>query len=63
MSYIVVTRNPLNKKMIALVAGEEGEYLAEFVTEDEAMRAAKANLACRAWGAEIVPLGGLDIVE
>jgi hypothetical protein len=52
MSYIVVTRNPSNKKLIAMTNEDDG--LAEFKAHGEAYRAALAAAAFEAWGFEVI---------
>ena len=67
VSYIIVTRNPTSKKLMIIeeadpAAQYNGAVIAEFATEDEAYEHAETLPVCRAWGAEIVPLGGLGEV-
>lgn len=59
ISYIIICRNPASQKLSVIVDDENGD-IAEFATEDEAYECAKTLAMCRAWGAEIVPLAGLD---
>lgn len=58
-TYIIVTRNPRTGKLLAVTDGDDDGVLAEFPTEDAAYASAKNTTACRAWGAEILPVGGL----
>jgi hypothetical protein len=52
MSFIVVTRNPRNKKLIAI--NDEADDVAEFEDSDQAVAAAVNTTACMAWGYEIL---------
>lgn len=54
MSYIIVTRNPSNKHLIAVVVGDESDKLAEYKTASEAMETADNMAICQAWGYEII---------
>ena len=56
ITYIVVTRNPHSKKLLAIM--DEDDSLCEFETEVAAFEAATKIDICRAWGAEILPLAG-----
>lgn len=63
-SYIIVTRNPGTKKLMVIeeADGEDKSCVSEFETEDEAYEHASTIPICRAWGAEILPVGGLAVV-
>jgi hypothetical protein len=57
MSYVILVRNPKNKKLFAVTDGEDTgsfEYCAEFGTEQEATDAAHDTTICKAWGYEVV---------
>lgn len=57
MGFVIVTRNPNGRKLIAVVENTENECestMAEFPTEDEAIRAARNVICCQAWGYQIV---------
>lgn len=54
VSFIVVMRNPTSGELLMLV--DENDRILEFEDEDEAFEAAEGNPACRAWGAEVLPL-------
>lgn len=54
MSYIILTRNPSNNKVIVLNDGDERETVSEFKTESEANRVAQLTPVCSAWGYQIV---------
>jgi hypothetical protein len=54
VSYIVIMRNPTSRELMTLK--DESDRIVEFDEEDDALEAAKENPACRAWGAEILPL-------
>ena len=68
VSYIIVTRNPTSQRLMVIQEGAQfpdgtdDTVIAEFATEDEAYDRAETLPICRAWGAEIVPLGGLGVV-
>jgi len=49
MSYILLTRNPRTKKLIA-VLDQDNETIAEFETESDANAVAMAVPICEAWG-------------
>jgi hypothetical protein len=53
MTFILVTRNPRTRQLIA-ITGEDQENLAEFPTESEARAVAMALPLCEAWGFEAV---------
>jgi hypothetical protein len=53
ISYIVITRNPTSNELFVL---RDEDRILEFETEDDAIAAALRNPACRAWGAEVLPL-------
>lgn len=55
MGFIIVTRNPRNKKLV-IVTGEDDETVAEFETEGEARAVAMAVPVCEAWGYEAVEI-------
>jgi hypothetical protein len=46
MSYIIVARNPRTGKLAVITDGED---VAEFGTEDEAIDAAGNTMICKAW--------------
>jgi hypothetical protein len=54
MNYIVVLRNPDNRKVLCL-NDEDGE-VAMFESYGEALRLARDHLLCGAWGYQIVEL-------
>lgn len=56
MGYIIVTRNPRNNQVVAIVDGKNDldENVAEFKTEAEADAAANNTTACKAWGYQII---------
>jgi hypothetical protein len=53
MGYVLMTRNPKNGRLVAIVDDDHGN-LAEFGTEAEAADAADHTTLCKAWGYEIV---------
>jgi hypothetical protein len=53
MGYVLITRNPSNKKLVAIV-DNDGDAIAEFSTEDAATEAAHNTTLCKAWGYEII---------
>lgn len=53
MSYIVVTRNPSNGRLIVMLEGED-DRVAEFANASAANYAARSAIAFEAWGYEIV---------
>lgn len=55
-SYIIATRNPTTKKLLIVV--DKADDVAEFESEDAAFETAQTIAVCRAWGAEILPVGG-----
>jgi hypothetical protein len=59
MSYVIVTRNPSNGKLIPITEGE-GDDVAEFETEGQALAAAANTTVCMAWGYQIVDVGAED---
>ena len=63
-TYIIVTRNPTSNKLMVIeeAAGEDNSCISEFETEDAAYDHASTIPVCRAWGAEILPVGGLAVV-
>lgn len=54
VSFIVIMRNPTSSELLTLM--DEDDRILEFEDEDDAYEAAKENPACRAWGAEVLPL-------
>jgi hypothetical protein len=57
LTYIIVTRKPGNtKRLIVIKADDDSDDppIAEFPSEEKAMRAAANVRACEAWGFEIV---------
>lgn len=52
MSYIIVMRNPRNKKLLAIV--DRDDNVDEFATAADAERIAEGAEICRAWGYEIL---------
>lgn len=60
MGYVIVSRNPNNKRLIAIVDGADPESLddriAEFETEQEAIDAADNTTICKAWGYQVVEI-------
>jgi len=60
VSYIIVTRNPRSKKLIVIVDDDGGPC--EYPTEQTALYDARRINMCKAWGAEIVPIGGVEPV-
>lgn len=60
MEYIIVARNPSNRKLIAILdfPGTHRECVAEYSSEDAAYEAAKEIPICRAWSYEIVEVDG-----
>ena len=59
ITYVVFLRNPESRKLAVLTNGSDQD-VAEFVTEEAAYSSAEQNALCRAWGAEIVPIAGLE---
>lgn len=57
VSYIIVCRNPGNKKLLIISNDNAADDPAEFETEEKAYERAQEIPVCRAWGAEIVPIG------
>lgn len=55
MGYIVVTRNPKNRKLI-VVRDTDTEDPEEFETEDAAATAADGMMVCRAWGYQVLEI-------
>lgn len=53
MSYIILTRNPRSKKLIPVV-NDDGQTVAEFKSEAEALDAASDTTVCRAWGYDVI---------
>jgi len=53
VSFILLTRNPRSKKLIAIV-DDDGETVAEFKSESEALDAAGNTMACKAWGYDVI---------
>ena len=58
MSFIVMTRNPRTEKLIVMFEDEDGT-VAEFDTEEEAMRAGNAMPVFEAWGIDIIEIDGV----
>lgn len=56
MTFIITTRNPKTKRLVAIVADEEDSAwtIAEFETEETAAEAASNTTLCKAWGYEVV---------
>lgn len=54
VTFIVVTRNPLNKKVVVITKGDDDDLVAEYATEDEAIEMADQQVLCRAWGYRIL---------
>lgn len=52
MGYVILTRNPRNKKVVA-ITDDDQHHLAEFETYDDAEKAARNTTVCRAWGYDI----------
>jgi hypothetical protein len=52
-SYIIVTRNPSNNKVLVML-DEDAEYAMEFATYPEAQSAAEVLSVLRAWGHQIL---------
>jgi uncharacterized protein YciI len=53
MNYILITRNPTGKGVIAIMTGDE---IAQFETEEEAEACADQQPLCQAWGYQVVEL-------
>ena len=53
MGYVLFTRNPATKKLIAIVENDDGD-ISEFKTEDEAEAAANDTTVCKAWGYQVI---------
>lgn len=51
-THIVVTRNPRTKRLIPLV--NDDDSVREFDSRDEANIAGNSNVACSAWGFEVL---------
>jgi hypothetical protein len=49
MSYIIIVRNPRTKSLIAVTSDDDGEIIAEFATETDAIAAAGNTMICKAW--------------
>jgi hypothetical protein len=65
ITYIIVTRNPTSKRLVVIEeAADTGDcaVISEFDTEDEAYLHAEAIPICRAWGAEVLPVGEMGLV-
>lgn len=60
MGYVIVSRNPTNKRLIAIVDSGDpdrgDEQIAEFKTEQEALDAAENTTICKAWGYQVVEI-------
>ena len=58
MPYILITRNPRTKTIVAIVNGEEDSAwsIAEFGTEQEAIDAAADTTITKAWGYQVVEI-------
>lgn len=55
MSYIVLLRNPLSRKLLVLEdATDERCAVMEFSSEVGAHSVAQRNAACKAWGYEVI---------
>jgi hypothetical protein len=53
MSFIILVRNPRDKRVGAIQDDEPG-VIHEFPTEGEAERFARSSKLCQAWGYEVV---------
>lgn len=58
MGYIIVTRNPRTKHVIAITEAttEHDEHVSEFDTEQAAGDEAAKIPACRAWGYQVLEI-------
>ena len=56
MTYIILTRDPRTKKLLA-IDNPDQETVAEFPSEEMARDAAGTVPICRAWGFRIIDLG------
>jgi len=56
MSYIVVTRNPSNKRLIVITNTDdrENDLIAEFPDEAAAHEMAVKQIVCSAWGYDVL---------
>lgn len=55
MGFVILTRNPSNRKLIAIVDGDE-DNVAEFETEEAAIEAAHETTVCKAWGYQVLAI-------
>jgi hypothetical protein len=55
MSFILVTRNPRNKKLVIVTDGDDN-VPAEFKSEIEASDAASETTICKAWGYDVIEI-------
>lgn len=53
MSYVILTRNPRTRELIAIV-GSDDDGIAEFRTEKEAAETAAKTTVCKAWGYDVI---------
>jgi hypothetical protein len=51
MSFVILTRNPRTRQLIAITGEDE---IAEFKTEEEAAEAAANTTICKAWGYDVI---------
>lgn len=56
MSFIIVTRNPRNKKLVVITDGDELDDFAEFGSESDASAVASAIPVCVAWGYDVIEI-------
>lgn len=56
MSFIIVTRNPRNHKLVIISDAAREDDPAEFETENEATSAALSIPVCEAWGFNVVDI-------
>ena len=60
MTYIILTRNPRTKALVAIVEEHPADMntLTELTTEGEANKVAQLIPICRAWGYQVVEVEG-----
>lgn len=54
MGFIIVARNPRNRKLIVVTEGAEHDAVTELSTEGEAHKVAKYVVVCKAWGYQVL---------
>lgn len=54
MGFVILTRNPTSRKLIAIIDSDDEYAVAEFKTESDAIKAAHNTTVCKAWGYKIL---------